>query len=122
MTDEERNIKVALHKICEVDRYGAFEGVEFDLRHELLDPAEWHTWADIGSTWGELPYGRTVGIPYLWFPWYGKFDKLKVSQDINEEIEGYIKENGILSKKYITTLRTKKHNEATPRHFINPGR
>ena len=40
VTDEEHNGKVVLHKISEVDRYGAFEGVEFDLRHELLDPAE----------------------------------------------------------------------------------
>ena len=34
-------IYCALEKVFDQDRHGVVDGVEFDLRHPLLDPEEW---------------------------------------------------------------------------------
>jgi len=38
--DEEVKRREALSEICDVSRHGIVDGVEFDFRHELLEPRE----------------------------------------------------------------------------------
>lgn len=71
-----------LYRICHVDRHGAVEGVEFDFRHEDLDPEQWGM-PTIGSA---LSYAYRLDQPYIWFPWYGKFDAQAVRRDIKADV------------------------------------
>ena len=67
--------------ICAKSRYGTVEGVEIDLRHPLLDPQEW-LMPLMGT---DLPpYTRWVDRLFLWFPWFGEFDKSKIKQCAKE--------------------------------------
>jgi hypothetical protein len=68
--DEEITRMRALRQISHFERHGVVDGVEIDLRHELLDPKEWGT-----SMIGNLSF--TLDIykgPFIWFPWYGNYD------------------------------------------------
>jgi hypothetical protein len=57
----------ALSRITHIDRHGTVDGVEIDLRHELLDPREWETCL-IGDI---LSKHRRREEPFIWFPWFG---------------------------------------------------
>jgi hypothetical protein len=59
----------ALIRIFRQDRHGIVEGVEFDLRHNMLDPSEWET-----NVLGLDPGMYQPGDPLLWFPWFGAFE------------------------------------------------
>jgi hypothetical protein len=80
----------ALWRICHVTRHGVVDDVEIDLRHELLNPSEWQMFT-IGID--EPPYSRLP--PFIWFPWYGVFDKqslrLEAEEDFRRTEEYYSK-------------------------------
>jgi hypothetical protein len=59
----------ALIRIFRQDRHGIVEGVEFDLRHNMLDPSEWET-----NVLGLDPGMYQPGDPFLWFHWFGQFE------------------------------------------------
>jgi hypothetical protein len=67
-----------LSRITHIDRHGTVDGVEIDLRHELLDPREWETCL-IGDI---LSKHRRRGEPFIWFPWFGTFDKESIRAEI----------------------------------------
>jgi len=70
-TDENLRRHMELRKVFGPARHGVVDGVEFDLRHPLLDPEEWYTFI-IGGT----PYESHSPLgPLLWFPWMGAFDE-----------------------------------------------
>jgi hypothetical protein len=68
----------ALSDICQTTRHGIVDGVEFDFRHELLDPREWQM-ETIGIE--TPPYFIRRFDPLIWFPWYGEFDKAKLRRE-----------------------------------------
>jgi hypothetical protein len=82
----------ALLRICHVTRHGVVDGVEIDLRHELLRPSEWRMFT-IGID--EPPYSRLPFEPFIWFPWYGVFDeqslRLEAQEDFRRTEELYSK-------------------------------
>jgi hypothetical protein len=41
--DENSERRQALSEIWSITRHGIVDDVEFDLRHELLEPGEWQT-------------------------------------------------------------------------------
>ena len=71
-----------LREISHFARHGVVEGVEFDLRHKELDPRHWGMFL-IGDK-----YLRSDGQPFIWFPWYGVFDKEAVRRSIVSEEDG----------------------------------
>jgi hypothetical protein len=74
----------ALGKIAYETRLGEVEGISFDLRHSEIDPDEWVM--DHLGGYDELHAPRrTETLPFLWFPWYGKFDLNKVKAEVVEE-------------------------------------
>jgi len=87
INDDEWKRLEALYAISFRTRCGAVEGVEFDFRHELLDPTEWQMRDAIGTGNGDYAYGRRPGLPFVWFPWYGEFNK----DDLQKEIDDYFK-------------------------------
>jgi hypothetical protein len=75
----------ALGKIAYETRLGEVEGITFDLRHSEIDPDEWVM--DHLGGYDELHAPRrTETLPFLWFPWYGKFDLNKVKAEV---VEGF---------------------------------
>ena len=73
--EKQRSHFAALSRIFTVDRCGTVGGVEFDLRDDLLDPAEWQP-----PVVGLPPGVRSPDSegPFIWFPWFGEFDKEEV--------------------------------------------
>jgi hypothetical protein len=69
--DEENARMQALWRISHFERHGVVDGVEIDLRHELLDPKEWGT-TTIGNSY--LSFRETIGL-LIWFPWFGSYDE-----------------------------------------------
>ena len=64
----------ALKQICQITRCGTVDGVEFDFRAEGIDPAEWGMpLLGCDDEW----ISRNHDAPFIWFPWYGKFDRKK---------------------------------------------
>jgi hypothetical protein len=78
--EEEVKRREALSEICDVSRHGVVDGVEFDFRHELLDPREWQM-DTIGIE--SLPRFKTAFGPFIWFPWYGEFSEVKLRDEAN---------------------------------------
>lgn len=90
---------MALREISHITRHGTVDGITFDLRHDELDPRQWgmSIIADEGKhrmRWG--------GQPFIWFPWYGVFDKVALKKELIEgaplsmskrRIEQELKEN-----------------------------
>jgi hypothetical protein len=75
--DEDSKRRQALSEICQMSRHGIVDGVEFDFRHELLDPCEWQM-----DTIGIEPQRfNTVSSPFIWFPWFGQFSKVKLRDE-----------------------------------------
>jgi hypothetical protein len=73
----------ALGKIMHETRFGEVEGIRFDLRHTEINPDEWvmeHLGCDDG-----YPPQRTSTLPFIWFPWYGKFDLNQLKAELVEE-------------------------------------
>ncbi len=66
-----------MYWICQIDRVGEIEGVEFDFRSDLLPPSEWQT-IPLRARLEEL---RDPHQPFIWFPWFGAFDKACLRQD-----------------------------------------
>jgi hypothetical protein len=58
-------------------RYGNIDGVEIDLRHDKLKSGEWHA-----AVFGMPPNlkERDPDEPFLWFPWFGNFDLVKLQR------------------------------------------
>jgi len=76
-TEKQRLHFAELNRIFTRDQCGTVDGVEFDVRHELLDPAEWQA-AVVGMSRGYR--SEDSDGPFIWFPWFGEFDKEKVRQ------------------------------------------
>ena len=81
---EARNREDALYTICFQTRLGTVEGVEFDFRHELLDASEWKMFDAVGVSGGYFSLGRQRGLPCIWFPWYGEFDRNALDKEVDE--------------------------------------
>jgi hypothetical protein len=75
---------LALSEISFETRWGEVEGVRFDLRHPQIDPSEW-VMDHIGGCHCLDAPRRTETLPFLWFPWYGKFDLAKTKAEVLEE-------------------------------------
>src|SRR5271166_547989 len=117
-SDEEKyNRRMALEQICAVDQYGVLEGVEFDLRHELLDPSEWRTEARFGREWAEYRVRRSPDLPFIWFPWYGKFNQDELLQEAEKSFPQF---HG-LSKAEIAKYKTRFLRDFTPECLVNLG-
>jgi hypothetical protein len=69
MENDETERRQALIEIFYRTRLGTVEGIEFDLRHNLLDPAEWQVWDVFGTESfggeGSYAYGRRSPALYL---------------------------------------------------------
>ena len=112
----------ALEKICAVDRYGSLDGVQFDLRHELLDPAEWQTRFPISWVWGDDPYGQRPGLPFIWFPWHGEFNKIALMQQVEDSIKEHIaRSNEVLTSTMTRKLRAHYRKDVIPECVVNCG-
>jgi hypothetical protein len=77
--DEDLKRQQAISDICGITRHGVVDGVEFDLRHELLDPLEWQ----MDPMIDQPPYLKKESLPFIWFPWYGEFSKDRLRQEAN---------------------------------------
>jgi hypothetical protein len=90
----------ALGKIAHETRFGEVEGISIDLRHPDIVPDEWMM--DHLGDYDDLHLPmRTETLPFLWFPWYGKFDLSQVRADVLEDFR--------TAKEYA------KHGSPTPR-------
>jgi hypothetical protein len=74
----------ALSRIMSETRVGEVDGIRFDLRHKEINPDEWTIQDVLGGDDGRPPR-RTPSLPFIWFPWYGKFDLDQLKADIFEE-------------------------------------
>ena len=120
--DEKYERMRALEKICAVDRYGSLDGVQFDLRHELLDPAEWQTRSSVGWAWGEDPYGQHPGLPFIWFPWHGEFNKIALMQQVEDLIKEHVALfNEVLTNAMTRKLRARYRRDVIPECVVNFG-
>jgi hypothetical protein len=109
MNDEEKARYQTLYRICHVERHGTIEGVEIDFRHELLDPSEWQM--RLIAT--RLDESRPEYEPFIWFPWFGDFDKKALRAEIiADELKHGRKEP---SKKFVDALI----RDLTPECFVN---
>jgi hypothetical protein len=106
--DVERHL--ALTQLCQVDRHGTVEGVEIDLRHELLAPQEWWAWplGDIHSKY------RSRYAPFIWFPWFGKFDADSIRENLKAALQDG--DERPTKKKVDDLVRYE-----TPECFVNAG-
>jgi hypothetical protein len=119
----------ALGKIAYETRLGEVEGITFDLRHSEIDPDEWVM--DHLGGYDELHAPRrTETLPFLWFPWYGKFDLNKVKAEVVEgfrEAKEYAK-NGppsprevygnITDAEYAISVREEKKQRRIPKTWM----
>jgi len=78
--DEDFNRRQTLSEICGISRHGIVDGVEFDFRHELLDPREWQM-DTIGND--SPPRLKRESHPFIWFPWNGEFSEAKLQHEAN---------------------------------------
>jgi hypothetical protein len=109
---------VALEKVFDQDRHGVVDGVEFDLRHPLLDPEEWGAYTLQFRL--KLPLLRRMrGQPFLWFPWFGNFDKESVRAEL-ESVRAKLltDKKGKFSQRKVSASLLR---EYTPEYFLNAG-
>jgi hypothetical protein len=74
----------ALSKIMSETRVGEVDGIRFHLRHKEINPDEW-TMQDMLGGDDRQPRRRIPSLPFIWFPWYGKFDPDQLKTDVLEE-------------------------------------
>lgn len=74
---------LALRRISHITRYGTIDGVTFDLRHDELDPSQWGM--SIIASEGKYRE-KWDGQPFIWFPWYGVFDKDALKKELLESV------------------------------------
>jgi hypothetical protein len=90
LTDEEflrtRARNIALSNIMRGTRVGEVEGIRFDLRHRQIKPDDWPMHILGGDD--RQPPRRMSELPFIWFPWYGTFDIVKLKADVAEENVG----------------------------------
>ena len=72
---------MALREISHITRYGTVDGVTFDLRHDELDPRHWGM--SIIANEGKYRE-KWHDQPFIWFPWYGVFDKDALKKELIE--------------------------------------
>jgi hypothetical protein len=72
--DEARRASAML-RICRYDRHGEVDGVRFDFRHPELPISEW-LMPIINVRQRSEGAAFDKKVPYFWFPWYGKFEKI----------------------------------------------
>lgn len=88
LSDEEfikiRRRNRALSKIMSETRVGEVDGISFDLRHKQINPDEWKMDDILGGDDGRIPT-RTNRLPFIWFPWYGKFDLEQLKANVLHE-------------------------------------
>jgi hypothetical protein len=109
-TDEDMKRYMALRRIFGWERHGVVDGVEFDLRHELIDPKDWHTWV-LGIDASVL---RSSHEPFIWFPWSGVFDREQLRAELVADSE---KRSEPRDEKSIEVWLRRQ----TPQHFVNAG-
>jgi hypothetical protein len=80
-----RASNLALGKIMHETRFGEVEGISFDLRHPKINPDEW-IMDYLGGDEGRPP-NRIDTLPFIWFPWHGKFDPAQLEADVIKEWE-----------------------------------
>ena len=98
-----RSRNLALGQIVKT-RVGEVEGVKFDLRHSKIDPDEW-TMDHLGFFDG-YPPSRSLTLPFIWFHWYGKFDKAQLREDVKQDCKDLNRYN---------------MNPSVPREAFGPG-
>jgi hypothetical protein len=87
--EEDRARYDALWRISRLDGHGVVEGVEIDLRHELVDPKEWKSILIGNPLAVRQPRPDT---PFIWFPWFGEFNKETIQkQAIADYVERHHK-------------------------------
>ena len=120
-------------------RFGEVEGISFDLRHGDISPDEW-AMNHLGFFDPLFPPHRDEELPFIWFPWYGKFDpdllRAEVVKEKYKDFEEYRKDD-TPSEVFITDEEYKASIEAehkfieqqirfkiaglTPEAIVNPG-
>jgi hypothetical protein len=115
MSDEYNARFDGLSRICRNLQHGVVDGVEIDLRHEHLDPAEWQMFT-IGLD--EPPHlGRDRPYePFIWFPWYGVFDE----ELLRREAEESFRQKEDFLCKFET--ENQERNSTRPYRAVHPGR
>jgi hypothetical protein len=104
----------ALSEICGITRQGIVGGVEFDFRHELLEPPEWQM-ETIGTD--SPPYWESTFDPFIWFPWYGEFSKAQLQHKANLE-DDESEKNMLLDPDCIVNVGDKITIKNVDRQFI----
>ncbi len=110
-TEDDTRRHMELRRIFGMERHGSVEGVEFDLRHPLIDPKEWVTYV-IGAV-GATTF-RNDREPFLWFPWMGNFDAEALRSELlvdEQKFEGTHNE-----RRFNAMVRS-----CTPEHFVYAG-
>jgi hypothetical protein len=82
---------LALGEIMHNTRFGECEDIRFDLRHSEINPSEW-IMDHLGGDDGRRPPYQPANLPFIWFPWYGKFDPDSMRAQVTQEFSDY--ENG----------------------------
>lgn len=91
MEDADLARLMTLRRIFHIDRRGTVDGVEVDLRHELLDPREWKT-----NVFGDMSsMSRRKHVPLIWFPAYGEFSEEKLRSYFIQCIVDFRKKHSI---------------------------
>jgi hypothetical protein len=111
-----------LSKICQVTRHGVVEGVEFDLRHELLDPSKWV----MGTIGTHLDHHKIPNDPFLWYPWYGTFDGKALYRAAAEEAAriariAKMRHKPVVDENAKTAFVNSYVKKRTPEHLLNVG-
>jgi hypothetical protein len=70
MDEAERTRLAALIQLSHETRLAVIDEVRIDLRHPLLDPAQW-----TAGLLFEDRHGPHLSRPYIWFPWFGPYDR-----------------------------------------------
>ena len=79
----------ALAQIMHNTRFGEVDGISFDLRHDDINRDEWEM-NSLGFFNGVIPPHRDEELPFIWFPWYGKFDpELLRAEVVKEKYKAY---------------------------------
>jgi hypothetical protein len=115
-------ISLELSEICQSTRRGTVEGVEFDLRHALLDPTKWV----MGTIGIHLDHYKIPNAPFCWYPWYGNFDGKALQREATKEAARIVRIAKMRGKP-IADAKAKKAfvdsyvKKRSPEHFLNAG-
>ena len=111
-----------LSKICQVTRHGVVEGVEFDLRHELLDRTKWV----MGTIGIHLDHCKIPHEPFCWYPWYGSFDGKALRRAAIKEAAriariAQMRHKPVVNENAKTAFVNSYVKKRTPEHLLNVG-